>query len=627
MTRRWPILLYLLPVAAALLLYLPVVRYGFVWDDTIFLRDLPNYRAPGSWLAALAGPFILSPNYFRPLPLLTFMTELRLGGLNPALFHVDNLLIHAANTLLVGALAAALLHARPGRSWSSRLPLAGGLLYALHPVLLEGVVFVSGRFDLLATLCLLLALLADARLTGWVRPLAVGLAFLLAALCKEMAVAFLLVLPLWQLVRRLPRERPVAPRALARVAWQQGDVTVYGAVLLAGLVYLGLRAASLGYLLVGNAGAALPVGAPAQHLLLVGRSLAEYLKVVLWPFTSLSPLHVSPLPLPATSPAGWVSWIAVALVLAGLVYAGRRWPRFAWLMLAALLALLPVSNVLPLELGGGAFVAERFLLFPLALAVLALVALHLDLDRDLNLRLATAGALWLVLCIATIQLVAPNWRDNLTFWQWAAARAPQSAMPFTNLALEHNDRGDFPTGLGLAQQALARDPRDANAWNNAGLAFFGLGRYAEAAEAFAQATENEPPNALFWNNLAGARREQGSLAEAERLLVTEVLPRAPDLPIAHLNLGIVYLRLARPDLAAPALQVAAHLLPPDQAGEAEALLQQVLVEHGDDARVYFNLGVVARQWGELDQARTLFAQAAQLDPNWALPPQELDALR
>ncbi len=623
MGKRQQLLWLLLPAALALLFYLPAVRYDFVWDDTIFLRDLPVYRAPGSWLAALTSPFVLSPNYFRPLPLLTFMAELRLGGLSPALYHLGNLLLHAANTLLVTALGFALLRSGPGQGWSARLPVAAGLLYALHPALLEGVVFISGRFDLLLTLFLLLALLADVRLAGRVRPLAVGVAFFLAALSKEMAVAFLLVLPLWHLARRLPAVRPFSLRTMARSAWQQGDVTVIAAVLLAGLVYLGVRTAALGYLLADDAGAALPVGAPVPHLLLVGRSLAEYLKLVLWPFTSLAPLHTSPLPLPPTSPAGWVSWAVIGLAAAGLLFAWRRWPRFALLVLAALLALLPVSNLRPLELGGGAFVAERFLLFPLALGVLALVALHLDWGHDLRPRLAVAGAVWLLLCAATVQLITPNWRNDLALWQWAASRAPQSSMPFTNLALEYNDQGNHQAGLDMAEQALVRDVNDASAWNNAGLAYFGLQQYGDAAKAFAQAVENEPQNALHWSNLAAARRELGELGEAERILLDEVLPRAPDLPVAHLNLGIVYLRAGRPDLAAPALQQTLYLLPSDQAGEAQALLEQTLAEHGDDARIYYNLGILARQRGELDRARELFTQAAQLSPDWDLPRQAL----
>jgi protein O-mannosyl-transferase len=580
---RWPLAL---PGLAVLLLYLPAVRYGFVWDDGIFPAGYaPLYRDPALWWEALTRPFILSPNYFRPLPLLTFMVELRLGGLNPALFHLTNLLLHAANATLVALLAAILLGGRREASGDGGqdgiLPygtavlystaVVAGLLYGLHPALIEGVAFISSRFDLLLTFFLLLALLAEVKAVGWRRPLLVGAAFLLAALSKEMAVAFVLVLPLW----RLARGQAVAAKE---------SLTVYAAVFVAGLVYLGLRFAALGYLLTAAPERSLEAGTPLQHFLLVGRSLGEYLLLIFWPFTSLTPIHYGRLPLP---PGSLAAWLSVAAVIGALVILykqiGQR-PKAVWLALAALIALLPVSNILPLELGGGAFVAERFLLWPLVLVVLAAVqALTLTNDErqmtnGVGRWSAVVGrssvALWLLASAATIQLVAPNWQDDYALWRWGAARAPQSVTPFTNLSLEYSNRGDYQTGLALAEEALARNPDHGDGWNNAGLALFGLNRFEEAAHAFAQAIERQPGNALYWNNLAGALRDQGELGEAERILLDEVLPRDPALAAAYLNLGVLYLRADRPDLAALALQDAMRLAPPNQAMQAEALLRQ-----------------------------------------------------
>lgn len=673
----------LLPGLAVLLVFLPALRFGLVWDDAIFLRDLPVYRQTGDWLAALR-PFALSPNYFRPLPLLIFIAELRLGGLNPAIFHGVNLLLHAISASLVAGLVL--------RAWrltgrdAILLPIAAGLCYGLHSALIEGVVFISSRFDLLLTMFLLLALLADVGLSGKARPLGVGLAFFLAALSKEMAVAFLLALPLWRLAQQPWSERPRGPGQILRALWQPGDRAVYAVTLLAALAYLGVRYGAIGYLLQPNAGEALTVGNPLQHLLLIGRSLVEYLKLIVWPFTTLTPLHVSPLPLPVASLSGWLSWAILGVALVGLIVVWRRRPRVALLALAALAALLPVSNVLPLELSGGAFIAERFLLFPLALAVLALMAFVQEERTPPSAALAAAGLAWLTLSIATIQLTAPNWHDNLSFWQWAAARAPQSPMPFTNLSLEYNNRGNYRQGIALAQEALVRDADNGQAWNNAGLAFFGLGRFDDAAQAFERAVTLEPRNPLFWNNLAGALREQGKLAEAERMLLDQVLPLSAELPVAYVNLGLVYLRADRPDLAVEALQKALRLLPADAVAEAqellrqasdparwlrlgellsaneewdkalaafeqaktlgakpvdvavgigalrmaqgqweqaETLLRQTLSEQGGDARLYYYLGLIARQRGDLEQARTLFNQAALLAPDWDLPQQAL----
>ncbi|MFB0536054.1 MAG: tetratricopeptide repeat protein [Anaerolineae bacterium] len=745
---RW---LVILPALIVFLVYLPALGYGFVWDDTIFLVDLPLYRDPALWPQALRQPFALSPNYFRPLALLTFIAELRLGGLNPALFHLTNLLLHALNTALVAALARHLwrsdvdeaqsvgaLHATP-------LQVGAALLYGLHPALLEGVAFISSRFDLLLTTFLLLALLADVSLRHRAaRPLGVALAFLLAALAKEMAVALAFVLPLWRLARaprrffplsqfwqkakkgmaekvalegsqrvRDPRPEPGHGPGTSRV----GGLITYAAVLLAGCLYLVIRYATLGYLLLAQPGRSIPTGSPLQHLLLVGSSLAEYARLILWPFTTLTPIHYSPLPIPTGDLASWASLVAALVLLAGLVKLVQVAPRSGWLAAAGVVSLLPVINVLPLELGGGAFMAERFLLFPMALFSLAAAPLLCPLTKNSRLGshnqspggvgAASAGVgaasaglgrglgnvlqralplLWLVVSVTTIQVTLRHWRDDLTLWTWTARRAPHSPIPSTNLALEYINQGNYLAGLETAQHALDLDPTHGDAWNNAGLALTHLERYAEAQDAFERAIDLEPQNALFWNNLAAALREQGQLQEAERVMLDQALRLDPTLPVAHLNLGILYLRADRPDLAAAHLQEALRLLPPDQAAQAqdflaqaeeparwlqlgdlllahgdpegalrafeqagalgahpadvaagqsaalielnawpqaEAVLQEALRQAPDDARLYNNLGVIVREQGDLDAAREYFNRAATLAPEWDLPRQNL----
>jgi len=208
--RRW---LAPAPALIVALVYLPALSNGLVWDDITFLSDLPLYRDPALWLEALRRPFVISANYFRPLALLTFVAELRIGGLNPTLFHLTNVLLHAFNAALVAVLARHLWPLGDGDDAAGGwLAVGAGLLYGLHPALLEGVTFISSRFDLLLTAFLLLALVADVTLRQRrvARALAVGLAFLLAALTKEMAVALAVVLPLWHLVTRERNLRPLS---------------------------------------------------------------------------------------------------------------------------------------------------------------------------------------------------------------------------------------------------------------------------------------------------------------------------------------------------------------------------------------------------------------------------------
>jgi Flp pilus assembly protein TadD len=691
---RWAVPL-LLPGVVAFLLYLPALHGGLVWDDPLFLNH-PLYRDPANWAQALAQPFLLSPNYYRPAAVATLL----LGGDSPATQHLFNALLHALNTALVALLAARLAGYGRGGSRARVVGMGAGLLYGAQPALVEGVAFIAGRFDLLLTTFTLLALVADHALRGrrWLRPFAVGVAVLGAALSKEMAAAFVLVLPLWHLGSRAfassdgadSSEVPQTSRR-SRLGWLGPDpaetASVYLAAGLGLLGYLALRYAALGYLYLPESGRALAVGSPWQHVLLVGRSLAEYVRLTLWPFTTLRPIHYSPLPVPGGSAGAWLPPIAGVALLLGLAWWVRRDRATGALAAAGVVALLPVLNVVPLELGGGAFVAERFLLFPLAL--LALAASRLA--RRFEFRtLAPLVGLWVVAGVAVVQLTVPHWRSDRTLWEWGVRRAPRSPTPYTNLALVAINQGDAGRGLALAEQALQRDPNEDNAHNHRGLALFRLGRYAEAEAAFARAVELAPQNPLYWSNLAGALRDQDKLGEAERLLLDEALRLDPELGVAHFNLGLVYLKADRPDLAARALSRALELLPPVQGAEvqafldqtadpqrwlrfadlllsngeadsalqafaqaeqqgaapldvavgrsaalitleeldqAEALLQAALLSAPEDARLYNNVGLIAQIRGQMEQAQALFARAADLAPGWELPRQNLEALR
>jgi tetratricopeptide (TPR) repeat protein len=688
---HWPLLI---PGLLVFLLYLPALTYGLVWDDTIFLRDLPDYRDPVLWLVALFRPFVLSPDYFRPLTLLTFVGEFRLGG-SPLLFHLTNLLLHSINTLLVSLLAWRLwvpVSSRSKPTFRLMAPaLAAGLLYGLHPALIEGVAFISGRFDLLMTTFVLLAFLADYALRGRPsRTTLVGLAFLAAALAKEMAIAFALALPLWHLATGDAKQPP-----LKRLR-ANGNLSVYAAVLITGLTYLGIRYFSLGYLLTANPPGSIPVGTPVQHVLLIGKSLAAYAITTLWPFVTLTPIHFSQLPIVTSNPAAWIALVFDALLLFGVVVWIRRAPASGWLALGGVLALLPVVNLIPLQLGVGAFIAERFLMFPIALLALAVSGLLRVPAPQPPPSSPSAwraswlvGGLWLLAAAVTLQIILPNWRDDLTLWRWAARRAPQSATPYTNLSLQYSSMGQYDLAAQLAQHALTLDEKNGDAWNDLGLALFNQKSYADSQATFEKATTLQPGNALFWNNLAGALREQDKLAEAEKILVDQSLRLSPSLPAAQLNLGLVYLRADRPDLALPHLELAMRLLPPQDAAQAqgsldsardptrwlrlgqmqltngdtkgaaaafaqarafgaspadvavgessaliqlkdwksaESILQEAVKQAPADARLYNNLGISAREQGQTGSARQYFSRASELAPSWDLPKNNLNAL-
>jgi superkiller protein 3 len=355
-------------------------------------------------------------------------------------------------------------------------------------------------------------------------------------------------------------------------------------------------------------------------------------------------------------------------------------------------------------LDGGAFVAERFLLFPLALIVLGGAPLAGPLAAWLTKawsRLPWNGPsarfpvyvlplLWLLASAITVQLVLPNWRDDLSLWAWGSRRAPLSPTPPINLGLAYANLGAADQAIAESNRALQLAPQEGNAWNNLGMGLFYKGEFESAQQAFLEAVRLEPENAVYWNNLAATYREQGQLEEAEKVLLDKALTLDPVLPIGHFNLGMVYKLGGRPDLAVEYLQEALALFPADQGREAqaqlaeleqpapwldlgsrfltgndpeaalaayeraeqlgarpidvvpgasralieldaldqaEALIERFIEQAPDDARLYLNLGLIAQKRGELEAAQTLVERAVELAPQWEEPQLLLRALR
>jgi tetratricopeptide (TPR) repeat protein len=538
----------------------------------------------------------------------------------------------------------------------------------------------------------LLALVVDSRLThNRARYIILPIAFLFACLSHEIALIFLIILPIWHLARRRMTLLPLAD--YLKYQKESGNLLIYGALALTLCGYLAIRYAALGYLMTPIE---VDLGNTLQRVLLFGRSLFEYILLTIFPFTRLSPYHYRTLPLSATDLAAWISLIMILMAGAGIVRMVRTRPRPGWLFFAGFITILSISNVIPMSLPGNAFVAERFLLFPIALFILAAVSLIRPLRERINgfsaTETTTARSLvtiWFLASLVTIQLIIPNWTDNLSLWNWAVRGTRNSTYPHLNLAREYINQSRYELGLAAADYALEIDPSDGEAWNIAGVALISLRNFDEARVVLEKATELQPDNALYWNNLAAAHRELGEFERAEQLLLQESLSRDPNLAIGYINLTMVYLKAGRPDLASQVLKSIQETLPqiqsteienlvsqteePDRwlelggtllslgeaesalqafeqaetlgaskvdvvAGKAEALIRlerwsqvealilTALEETPNDARFEYALGIVAQERGNMEDAQNHYQRAAILAPDWELPQQKLEEL-
>ncbi|WP_226662641.1 tetratricopeptide repeat protein [Microbulbifer aggregans] len=419
---------------------------SFVWDDQYFIVQLPDLRNANSVVDdVLLKRFFISDDYYRPLPLLTYYLQAK-SGLDPEPFHDLNLAIHIANALLVFLICHLLISRSHNvvfcppyvRNVASAVL---ALLYAVHPAMAEAVVWVSGRFDLLMTLFLLLALYSDQAIkVAKFRAFCVGCFFLLAAFSKEAAVGFCFSLPMLHLVNAR-----LSDRSNSGVFFViRENIFTYTSLVIAGCIYLWVRYEALGYLLSGmhyN-----DYGSWIQRILLSAKALLGYLKIALLPFLHLSPVHYEKFPIELDDWVAWGALVAVLLYICTTLYGvvKDKW----WSLTSAsifLLALIPALHLFQSPLADN-LVQERYLQFPLAVLVVVfspvLVSFLLNVGEKIRTLILGATACFVFISVVTVQSIIPLWSSELGLWTWVTATSPKYINGWINLANARFSSGD-----------------------------------------------------------------------------------------------------------------------------------------------------------------------------------------
>ncbi len=438
----------------ALLVDLPTLRGGFVYDDTLLV--LRN-TLTDSWgnlgtlfrtdLWAGVPDHNLTP-YYRPLMSLSLVLDRQLFGLEPAGYHLHSLLWQ----LLVVGLTWRLLR---GIADDPVAAAAGAALVALHPLHLEVVAFVSARNDAMAAAGVLGALiLLERPRPGPLRLLGAGLCALFALLSKESAALVLPLLPVLDLARAGSARELVG-------RWRRGWVRALPLAVALG-IWLLLRSRALLLTATGQGYAAALAQAP--------EALAFYASELLWPLSYDPAVYISQAP----PEWGWLLPLALLLGL-GLALGGRR--ALAGLLLAG-------TSFAPALIGMhfADLYAHRYAYLPLVgLALVAHAALAGRMRPPIR---AGAAAVAGGLAVAS-GLALPVWRSTLSFWQHAYAQRP-NALTACPLHVEYDLAGREDLAEPLLRAALA-GPVLADCCYRASRFYVRLGRQEEAVAAGRQA--------------------------------------------------------------------------------------------------------------------------------------------
>jgi hypothetical protein len=455
-----------------LLVYYPVLSCNFVpYDDPLYVTKNAIVRqglsAEGIVLALWAE---VAANW-HPVTLLSLQLDHELFGLRPWGYHLHNLLLHLANTLLLFFLLRRMTGAA-GRSFLV------AVLFALHPLHVESVAWVSERKDVLSTFFGLLALWAYAGYAARPRPLrmaAVAVLLALSLLAKPMWVTFpflLLLLDFWPLRR-----------------WGAGAGRLCAEKLpLFALVAL-ISAAALSAQRRGGAVQPLETLPLAARLGNAATTYVVYLRQTAVP-TDLTIFYPH-----GGSALGVATMIGAAVLLlavsAAAVCFARQLPYLFVGWFWYLGTLVPVIGLV--QIGGQAH-ADRYTYVPLIGVFIALAWGLGDLAE--RARLPWPGFVAAALAVGVCGLLArwqiAHWRDGVALWEHARRVSPDDNFVLSNLGTALLESGDADAALAQFEKVARQMPDNPFNHSNRGEALLRLGRLDEAEEAFRTALALDP---------------------------------------------------------------------------------------------------------------------------------------
>jgi protein O-mannosyl-transferase len=621
---RWlpPLALLVLTLVA----YLPALGAGFVWDDNDYVTANATLRSLGGLARIWLQPGAV-PQYY-PLTFTTLWLDFQIGGLEPFGYHLVNVLLHAANAILAWRILVRL--GVPG-AWLA------GALFAVHPVHVESVAWVTERKNVLSGAFYLGAMLAYLRFAGigaegGRRP-AVGRG---GGSLSAYALALVLFLG-GLLAKTVVCTLPVA--LLLLLWWKRGRIVARDLALVAPFFALGVALALVTVSMErGHVGA---VGSDwdlsfVDRCLIAGRAVWFYLGKLVWP---LDLVFIYPRwTIDAGAPWQYVFPAAGALFpgplfsLCGGV--GAR-PLVAVLFFVATLGpALGFVNVFPMRYS---FVADHFQylasLGPIALAAGTALWAAKRLGGS-GSRARTVGVVLASTVIAALALLTARqslgYRDLRTLWEDTLAKNPGAWMAHNNLGLLDFEAGRLDAAMAHYRAAIAVKPDDAFARNNLGRALATEGRLDDAIVEFREAVRVEPGHAEAWSNLGNALAAQGRYEDAIVAYVhaVEARPRYAD---ARSNLGNVLLLTGRtadaiaayesaialdPEFADVRYNLGVALAGEGRLGEAEIQLVESIRIRPSAAGAYHVLGDVLAKQGRYEEAVARQREALRLEPGW-----------
>jgi len=465
-----------------IIIYWQAQEFKFIYyDDNEYVTEKVHVMAGITWPGVKWALGATESGFWHPLTWLSLMLDRELFNNHPGGFHWTNVIIHILNTLfLFFTLKAAT--AAPLRSAFV------ALLFAIHPLHVESVAWVSQRKDLLSSFFGFLCLLSYVKYTGfptWRRYLLVLVFFILSLMSKPMIVTFPLVMLLmdyWPLKRIAsfwagssaeqespkPPNRCVTKRSFKALLMEKLPFFLLSAVASALVIFTEKKIGALTTL------ESLSIAERSSNAVV---SYAKYIVMMFWP-ADLAFLYPHPVTQPIVQVLG--AAILILLVTAIVAFSFKRKPYllFGWCWYFVIL--LPVIGLIQV---GPHALADRYTYISLVGLFLMLVWGVFDVSKQWRYRSVWLWMIGLTTAIAlslTAWVQIGYWRNSVTLFEHALKVTTGNYIALNNLGCIYLGNGEVDRGMSYFKEAVSVKPKYAPLYHNIGVGLFCKGQYEES---------------------------------------------------------------------------------------------------------------------------------------------------
>jgi len=512
--KEWykkPAVLSLFVIFSSLAIYINSLSGDFIWDDIEQIVDNPVIKDIGnipSFFTSDLWRLISNPTigsyYYRPFFLLSLAVDYNLWELNPFGYHITNLVLHTLASFLIYQIGRRLF-------LKSTPAFLGSMLFAVHPVHVESIAWISGRTDPMAAVFFLLSfyfyiLFRDGK--GFIMLILSLVAYFFSLLSKEIGIT----LPLLLLVYELSFKPPLAiSLKLSKVIHSNKIrlLQIIGIYLVISFMYLYIRAAVLGEA-IGEFSASPPI---EKRIYTSFGVILDYLRIMVLP-VNLKLLYDVPL---RESIFDWQVIFSLLLLAAVFIATLLTYRKDKMVFFAAVwffITILPVSNIVPLR---PTMMAERYLYIPsVGICLLGGLILYRVYQAGSLLSPHLKVLMFLIFIILSAMTFQRNklWKDEATYFTKMVEDAPQNTYAHHNLGDAYRKTGNVDKAIKEWEMAIQLYPLHPEANNSLANVALMQGDYPEAVRRYRMALKGRPENPESHYNIALALEMLGNTDEA-----------------------------------------------------------------------------------------------------------------